>query len=85
MAKKSSPNKNKESPTKKENKPKYTKGAKVFDKISDSEVIIYCADADPSRYWIDIKGVEWVIYRREEDLSLKRPKEEKVGKESKKE
>lgn len=80
MAKKSPPNKEKEKPAKKEVKPKFNKGAKVFDKISDSEVIIYCADADPSKYWVEIKGVEWVIFRREEDLSLKKQKEDKPEK-----
>ena len=46
---------------------KFTKGQKVIDSISGEEVTIHCEDKSGA-YYIEISGIEWVLWRRENDL-----------------
>ena len=46
----------------------YTKGETVHDKISGENVTIYCREKS-GEYYVDIPGIEHVLYRRTEELS----------------
>ena len=46
---------------------KFTKGQKVIDSISGQECIIHCEDKSGA-YYVDMPGVEWVLWRSESDL-----------------
>jgi len=46
---------------------KFTKGQKVIDSISGQECVIHCEDKSEA-YYVDMPGVEWVLWRGEDDL-----------------